>query len=76
MDPYRLDLASGELTPIGDVAADVAYGGLQVAPDGTLWATSDEGSDFQRLGRLDPTTGTFHAGLGGELGRGRVRPER
>ena len=59
VDPYRLDLASGTLTAIGDHARDVAYGGMQVAPDGTLWATSDDGSDFQRLGRLDPATGKF-----------------
>ena len=58
-DPYNLDLASGRLTPIGDSTRDVAYGGLEVAPNGALWVTSDEGSDFQRLGRLDPVTGAF-----------------
>ena len=31
----------------------------QFAPDGTLWVTSDEGSDFQRLGTIDPATGRF-----------------
>ncbi len=60
-DPYRLDLASGQLMPIGDLTADVAYHGLQVAPDGALWVTSDQGSDFQRLGRLNPTSGAFTA---------------
>lgn len=59
VDLYRLDLASGAMTPIGDTAADVAYGGVEVAPDGTLWTTSDEGSDFQRLGKIDPMTGKF-----------------
>jgi dipeptidyl aminopeptidase/acylaminoacyl peptidase len=58
-DLYRLDLATGMLTPIGDPAAEIAYGGFEVGPDGTLWVTSDEGSDFQRLGRLDPATGHF-----------------
>lgn len=58
-DPYRLDLASGRLTPIGDPARAVSYGGLEVAPNGALWVTSDEGSEFQRLGRLDPETGVF-----------------
>lgn len=58
-DPYRLDLASGRLTPIGDSTRAVAYGGLEVAPNGALWVTSDEGSDFQRLGRLDPVSGVF-----------------
>ncbi|WP_375291220.1 S9 family peptidase [Qipengyuania sp.] len=59
VDPYRLDLASGAMTAIGDTDADIAYGGFQVGPDGTVWATSDEGSDFQRLGRLDPASGKF-----------------
>jgi dipeptidyl aminopeptidase/acylaminoacyl peptidase len=59
VDLYRLDLATGAMSPIGNPAAEVAYGGMEVAPDGTLWATSDQGSDFQRLGRLDPRTGAF-----------------
>jgi dipeptidyl aminopeptidase/acylaminoacyl peptidase len=56
---YRLDLASGRMTPIGDTSRDISYGGAEYAPDGTLWVTSDENSDFQRLGRLDPATGRF-----------------
>lgn len=59
VDLYRLDLATGAMTPIGDPKAQIAYGGARVGPDGTLWVTSDEGSDFQRLGRLDPATGKF-----------------
>ncbi|MFO6447974.1 prolyl oligopeptidase family serine peptidase [Erythrobacter sp. NE805] len=59
VDLYRLDLASGALIPIGDPRAEIAYGGARVGPDGTLWVTSDAGSDFQRLGRLDPGTGKF-----------------
>lgn len=58
-NPYLLDLASGRLTPIGDHSRAISYGGAEYAPDGTLWVTSDEGSDFQRLGRLDPATGRF-----------------
>jgi dipeptidyl aminopeptidase/acylaminoacyl peptidase len=58
-DLYRLDLSTGMLTPIGDPAAEIAYGGFKVGPDGTLWVTSDEGSEFLRLGRLDPATGRF-----------------
>jgi dipeptidyl aminopeptidase/acylaminoacyl peptidase len=60
-DPYLLDLASGRMTPIGNHGADIAYGGMQFAPDGTLWVTSDEGSDVQRLGILDPASGRFTA---------------
>ncbi|MGQ0559593.1 MAG: S9 family peptidase [Sphingosinicella sp.] len=60
-DLYLLDLAGGALTPIGDISRDIAYGGAEFAPDGTLWVTSDEGSDFQRLGTVDPATGAFRA---------------
>jgi dipeptidyl aminopeptidase/acylaminoacyl peptidase len=56
---FLLDLASGAMTPIGDQSRDIAYGGAQFAPDGTLWVTSDEGSDFQRLGTIDPAGGRF-----------------
>ena len=58
-NPFLLDIASGRLTPIGDHKRDIAYGNIAFAPDGTLWATSDENSDVQRLGRLDPRTGRF-----------------
>lgn len=58
-DLYMLDLASGVMTPIGDLRKDIAYGGAQFAPDGSLWVTSDEGADFQRLGTLDTKTGKF-----------------
>ena len=60
-DLHTLELASGTLTPIGDHAKPIAYGAAQYAPDGTLWVTSDEGSDFQRLGTLDTATGKFTA---------------
>jgi dipeptidyl aminopeptidase/acylaminoacyl peptidase len=60
-DLYLLDVERGGLTPIGDIARDISYGGAAFAPDGTLWVTSDEGSDFQRLGTLDPATGAFRA---------------
>ena len=56
---HLLDVASGRLTPIGDHSKAIAYGGTQFAPDGTLWVTSDEASDVQRLGRLDLVTGKF-----------------
>jgi len=56
---YRLDLASGALAAIGDHAREIAYGGAQYARDGTLWVTSDEDSDFQRLGTIDAATGRF-----------------
>lgn len=58
-DMFRLDMATGALTPIGDHRKVVAQSGAEFAPDGTIWMTSDEGSDFQRLGTLDPATGKF-----------------
>lgn len=59
VDLYRLDFASGAMTAIGNPKAEIAYSGAEIAPDGTLWVTSDQGSDFKRLGRLDPRTGAF-----------------
>jgi len=56
---HLLDLASGAMTPIGDHRKDIAYNGAQFAPDGTLWVTSDEGSEFQRLGTFDLVKGKF-----------------
>ena len=58
-NPFLVDVASGAMTPIGDHSRDISYGGAEFARDGTLWATSDEGSDFQRLGRIDTATGRF-----------------
>ncbi|MCU0948200.1 MAG: prolyl oligopeptidase family serine peptidase [Porphyrobacter sp.] len=59
VDLYRLDLATSAMQPIGNPADQVAYGALRVAPDGAVWLTSDRDADFQRLGRLDPATGSF-----------------
>jgi dipeptidyl aminopeptidase/acylaminoacyl peptidase len=56
---HLVDLASGRMTPIGDHASEIAYGGAAFARDGTLWVTSDEGSDFQRLGTIDLASGRF-----------------
>jgi dipeptidyl aminopeptidase/acylaminoacyl peptidase len=58
-NPFLVDVASGAMTPIGDHSRDISYGGAEFARDGTLWITSDEGSDFQRLGRIDTATGRF-----------------
>ncbi len=56
---YRLDLASGEMTPLGDQRKPISYGAIKTAKDGTIWATSDAGADFQRLGTIDPASGLF-----------------
>jgi WD40-like Beta Propeller Repeat len=60
-NPWLLDIATGKLTPIGDHRKPIAYGNAQFASDGTLWVTSDEASEFQRLGSLDPKSGKFTA---------------
>jgi dipeptidyl aminopeptidase/acylaminoacyl peptidase len=56
---WLLDVRTGKLRAMGDHTRPVSYGGGTYAPDGTIWVTSDEGSDFQRLGTVDPRTGTF-----------------
>lgn len=56
---WLMDVATGRMTAIGDHTKAIAYGNAAFAPDGRLWVTSDEGSDFQRLGTLDLATGTF-----------------
>lgn len=58
-DLYMLDVASGAMTPIGDPSRDIAYGDVQFDRHGTLWVTSDEDSQFKRLGHLDPANGRF-----------------
>ncbi|MBW0145843.1 S9 family peptidase [Sphingomicrobium clamense] len=58
-DYYLLDLASGEVAPIGDPSRVISQMGAGFDNDGNLWVTSDEGSDFKRLGMLDLATGAF-----------------
>lgn len=58
-DFFRLDLKTGAMTPIGDHAKTASQNGGQFAPNGTIWITSDEGAEFERLGTLDPATGVF-----------------
>lgn len=55
----RLDFASGTLSPIGDHSKSTSFGGVKIADDGTIWVTSDEGSEFQRLGTIDAVSGNF-----------------
>ena len=56
---HLLDMSNGQLAAIGDHNRSIAYGGAQFAPNGTLWVLSDEGSDVQRLGRLNLVSGKF-----------------
>jgi dipeptidyl aminopeptidase/acylaminoacyl peptidase len=57
---HELDLASGALrllTPRGREM--VSWGGGEYLPDGRILTTSDQGSDWRRLGLLDPRSGRF-----------------
>jgi dipeptidyl aminopeptidase/acylaminoacyl peptidase len=58
-DLYLMDVETGAMKPLGDHRKAIAYGDARFAKDGVLWATSDEGSDFQRLGTIDPSSGVF-----------------
>lgn len=58
-DLFLMDIASGAMRPIGDHRKVVSYDDARFSKDGVLWATSDEGSDFLRLGTIDPSSGLF-----------------
>ncbi|WP_254602029.1 S9 family peptidase [Sphingomonas bacterium] len=58
-DLFFMDVASGTMRPIGDHSKAIAYGDAKFSYDGILWVTSDEGSDFLRLGRINVTSGRF-----------------
>ena len=74
VDMSLLDLATGKMTPIGDHTKDIAIGGASFAPDGSLWVTSDEGSDFQRLGDPRHRHRKIHAARSGrEMGCRQLR---
>lgn len=56
---FRLDMATGALSPLTRDRGDVAYAEAQVAPDGRIFVTADARGEFQELGLLDPATGAF-----------------
>lgn len=56
---YLIDIANGASQKLTKSAQPVAYDGLKFAPDGQLWAASDEGSDVKRLGIVDTETSAF-----------------
>ena len=58
---YLVDIESGQITPITDETATIAWRTARAAPDGTVWAICDAESDVLRLVRLDPTTRAFRA---------------
>lgn len=56
---YLIDIANGSARKLTNSSNPVAYNGLQFAPDGRLWAASDDGSDVQRLGTVNLETSAF-----------------
>ncbi|GAA0488239.1 S9 family peptidase [Parasphingorhabdus litoris] len=56
---YLIDIANGTARKLTNSSQPVAYNGLKFAPDGRLWAASDDGSDVQRLGTVDIETAVF-----------------
>ncbi|MET0375846.1 MAG: S9 family peptidase, partial [Rhizorhabdus sp.] len=58
-DLYEMDVATGAMTALTDLKAQVSYEAPQYAPDGRVWVISDSGSDFLRLGTLDDASRAF-----------------
>ncbi len=56
---YLIDIAQGSSRKLTDSSKPVAYDGLRFAPDGRLWAASDDGSDVKRLGVVNLETSLF-----------------
>lgn len=56
---HLIDIARGTSRKLTDSRQPVAYEGLQFAPDGRLWAASDDGSDVKRLGVVNLQTSLF-----------------
>ncbi|NQV94908.1 MAG: S9 family peptidase [Sphingomonadales bacterium] len=56
---YLIDIAQGTSRKLTDSNKPVGYDGLKFAPDGRLWAASDDGSDVKRLGIVNLETSLF-----------------
>ncbi len=69
---HLITLDTGTIRQLTDATKPVAYSSLAFAPDGTLWAASDDGADLRRLGTINLETGAFmpmidEAVTGGEI---------
>ncbi|MEH6792236.1 S9 family peptidase [Parasphingorhabdus sp.] len=56
---YLIDIKQGTARKITDSSRSIGYAGLTFAPDGRLWAASDDGSDVKRLGIVNLETAQF-----------------
>ena len=61
-NPFLVDLATGRMTPIGDHSREIAYGGGEFAPDGTLWVDLGRGLGLPAARPGGPRDRAFHAG--------------
>ncbi len=50
---YELDLATGKMKALTDAKTKASYVDPKYGHDGAVWLTSNKGSDFLRLGKLD-----------------------
>lgn len=57
---WEIDFASGKMTKLTADTTPVAYADARYGPDGTIYAASDRGGEFQRLGVL-ARDGSFRA---------------
>lgn len=63
-DLYELDLATAKLSRLSRLSPPAAYNGAKYGPDGTIYVSSDFGSDFRQLGTIDAKTGFRPLGPG------------
>ncbi len=59
MELYLIDVETGTERKITTDGEPVSFSGLTYAPNGRLWASTDDGSQFKRLGVFDPDRGGF-----------------
>lgn len=50
---YELDLRTGVMKALTNPDAEISHVGARYAPDGAVWAASNQDSDFLRLGRIE-----------------------
>ncbi|PZN93716.1 MAG: S9 family peptidase [Alphaproteobacteria bacterium] len=56
-DLFEIDLGTGVLSRLNRPGPNAAYSGAKYGPDGTIYVTSDVGSDVQRLGTINARDG-------------------
>lgn len=57
----EIDLGTGIMRTLADASLGASWASARYAADGRIWVLSNSGSDFVRLGLLDPADGRFEA---------------